>query len=166
MKKGSGPWGIVERDGVIAVSLCNAHAVTLLHYESGAVKSEVTIGAGTAGNADGQLCFPCGISFTADGRYLLVADFCNDRVSKFCAASGAFIAHVIKISQPRYVVQCEDGSTAVAQDYTHGNGSSPSVVCVGEDGGLVQHIIIPSIGRLRRRHTGFLPAVAVWFVRL
>jgi hypothetical protein len=41
------PWSIAERDGVIAVSLCWTHAVVLLQYESGAVKSpEVTIGSG------------------------------------------------------------------------------------------------------------------------
>jgi hypothetical protein len=54
----SWPCGIAycgNRD-VIAVSLFGAQGVALLEYESGAVKREVTIGFGTAGNADGERC--------------------------------------------------------------------------------------------------------------
>jgi sugar lactone lactonase YvrE len=133
-----GPYGIAERDGVIAVSLWAAHAVVLLQYESGAVKPEVTIGSGTAGNADGQLSYPSGVTFTADGRYILVADWWNHRVSKFSAASGAFVAHVISngIRYPTDVLQCEDGSIVVA----HRKG----VTCVGKDGVTVQEIAISS----------------------
>jgi sugar lactone lactonase YvrE len=128
----SHPWGIEERDGAIAVSLYRAHAVVLLQYESGAVKPEVTIGSGTGGNADGQLFYPMGVTFTADGRYVLVADWANNRVSKFSAASGAFATHVISngISCPTDVLQCEDGSIVVV----HREG----VVCVGKDGVTVQ----------------------------
>jgi sugar lactone lactonase YvrE len=138
----SRPWGIAERDGVIAVSLCWTHTVVLLQYESGAVKPEVTIGSGTAGNADEELSCPDGISFTADGRYILVADFMNHRVSKFCAAGGAFIAHVISngIRCPTDVLQCEDGSIVVA----HRKG----VACVEKDGVTVQNITISSGGSL------------------
>jgi DNA-binding beta-propeller fold protein YncE len=130
------PGGIAERDGVIAVTLHWAHAVVLLQYESGAVKPEVTIGSGTSGRADGQLHHPRGVTFTADGRYILVADYINHRVSKFSADSGAFVAHVISngITFPRDVLQCEDGSIVVA----HNDG----VVCVGKDGVTVQNIII------------------------
>jgi hypothetical protein len=133
------PWGIAERDGVIAVSVCTAHAVVLLQYESGAVKPEVTIGSGTAGNADGQLNCPMGVAFTADGHNILVADCWNNRVSKFNAASGAFIAHVISdgIFSPIDVLPCEDGSIVV----TSGNGN---VACVGKDGVTVQNIAISS----------------------
>jgi DNA-binding beta-propeller fold protein YncE len=132
----SRPWGIAERDGVIAVSLCWTHTVVLLQYESGAVKPEVTIGSGTSGNADGQLSFPSGVTFAADGCHILVADTYNDRVSKFSAASGAFVAHVISngITFPRDVLQCEDGSIVVADE----NG----VACVGKDGVTVKNIII------------------------
>jgi DNA-binding beta-propeller fold protein YncE len=135
-------WGIAERDGVIAVSLCAAHTVVLLQYESGAVRPDVTIG--TCGNADGQLWRPWGVAFTADGRYILVADFMNHRVSKFNAASGAFVAHAATqaanwISYPTDVLQCEDDSIVVTSD----NGS---VVCVGKDGVTVQDITIPSGG--------------------
>jgi DNA-binding beta-propeller fold protein YncE len=135
----SHPYGIAERDGVIAVSLRSSHAVVLLQYESGAVKPEVTIGSGTAGNADGQLRHPMGVTFTTDGRYILVADWGNYRVSKFSAASGTFVAHVISsgISYPRDVLQCEDGSIVV----TSGNGN---VACVGKDGVTVQNIAISS----------------------
>ncbi len=134
----SGPWGVVERDGAIAVSLSDAHTVVLLQYESGAVKPEVTIGSGTYGNADGQLHYPRGIAFTTDGRHILVADYLNNRVCKFSAASGAFVAHVILngITRPRDVLGCEDGSIVVA----HNDG----VVCVGKDGVTVQNIIISS----------------------
>jgi DNA-binding beta-propeller fold protein YncE len=146
LKKGSYPHGIAERDGVIAVSLFIAHTVVLLQYDSGAVKPEVTIGSGM-GSGDGQLRYPHGVTFTADGRCILVADWCNNRVSKFSAASGAFIAHVATeaangIYNPRDVLQCEDGSIVVAQRMY--DGSAGSVVCVGEDGVKVQEIIVPS----------------------
>jgi DNA-binding beta-propeller fold protein YncE len=123
--------------------------VVLLQYESGAVKPEVTIGSGTGahGRGDGQLHCPRGVTFTADGRYILVADYGDDRVSKFSAASGAFIAHVatkaaIGIYRPRDVLQCEDGSIVVAQGMY--GSSDASVVCVGEDGVTVKNIIIRS----------------------
>ena len=141
--KGSLPWGIAYcgASDVIAVSLCNSHEVVLLQYESGAVKPEVTIGSGM-GSSDGQLSRPHGVTFTADGRHILVADWGNDRVSKFSADSGSFIAHAVTngISYPRDVLQFGDGSIAVAQGFS---GSS-SVVCDGVDGGLVHNIIIPS----------------------
>jgi DNA-binding beta-propeller fold protein YncE len=132
------PYRIAERHGVIAVSLWAAHTVVLLQYESGAVKPEMTIGS--AGNADGQLDLPMGVAFTADGRHILVADFWNDRVSKFSAASGEFVAHVISngISYPRDVLPCEDGSMVVA--YRKG------VACVGKAGAVVQNITFSSGG--------------------
>jgi DNA-binding beta-propeller fold protein YncE len=137
------PCGIAERDGVIAVSLYFAHAVVLLQYESGAVRPDVTIGSGTAGHGDGQLRYPRGVTFAADGRYILVADCGNHRVSKFSAASGAFVAHVISngISYPTDVLQCKDGSIVVA----HKN----NVTCVEKDGVTVQNITISSSGYLR-----------------
>jgi DNA-binding beta-propeller fold protein YncE len=132
-----GPYGIAERDGVIAVSLWDAHVVVLLQYESGAMQAEVTIGLGGAG----QLYAPMGVAFTVDGRYILVADFWNDRVSKFSAASGEFVAHVISngITRPRDVLQCEDGSIVVA----HSDG----VTCIKKDGVTVQNITISGIPR-------------------
>jgi DNA-binding beta-propeller fold protein YncE len=135
---GGGPWGIAEQDGVIAVSMWAAHAVVLLQYESGAAKPEVTIGSGTGGNADGQLRHPRGVAFTVDGRYILVADYNNHRVSKFSADSGAFVAHVLLngISYPTDVLPREDGSIVVA----HWDG----VTCVGKDRATVQNITISS----------------------
>jgi DNA-binding beta-propeller fold protein YncE len=135
----SWPYGIAERDGAIAVSLFGNHVVVQLQYESGAVKPEVTIGSGTSGNADGQLRYPTGVAFTVDGRYILVADYHNHRVSKFSAASGAFVAHVISngITWPTDLLQCEDGSMVVA----HRDG----VTCMGKDGVVtVQNITISS----------------------
>ena len=150
VKKDSCPWGIAYcgTSDVIAVSLYDAHAVVLLQYESGAVKPEVTIGSGTgaSGSGNGQVNCPMGVTFTADGHYILVADCDNHRVSKFSAASGAFIAHVATkaangIRWPSDVLQCEDGSIVVTQGF---GTSDPSVVCVGEDGVTVKNIIIPS----------------------
>ncbi len=137
LPEGSHPHGIAERDGVIAVSLHWANAVVLLQYESGAAKPEVTIGSGTGGRTDGQLRDPMGVTFTADGRYILVADRHNDRVCKFSADSGAFIAHVISgIPYPSDVLQREDGSIVVAHE--------KGVACVGNDGVTVQNIGVPS----------------------
>jgi sugar lactone lactonase YvrE len=138
----SRPYGVAERDGVIAVSLSEADVVVLLQYETGVVKPEMTIGSGTAGNADGELHCPRGVTFTADGRYILVADWWNHRVSTFSAASGAFIAHaatgVANMTYfPSDVQQCEDGSIVVTHDYC--------VTCVGKDGATVQNIDVPSI---------------------
>ena len=145
---GSAPLGIAERDGVIAVSLPRAHAVVLLQYESGAVKPEMTIGSFEVD--DGQLGKPLGVAFTADGRCILVADYDNHRVSKFEAASGAFIAHVATnaangIIFPRDVLQLEDGRMVVAQGCFHAGlfqrmcGQS---VCVGEDGLTLPNTLI------------------------
>ena len=149
VKTNSFPFGIAYcgSGDVIAVSLYGAHAVLLLQYESGAVKPDVTIGLGAAGNGDGQLWAPLGITFTADGRHILVADYGNDRVSKFNAVSGAFITHLATkaangIQFPRDIIQCEDGSILVA--VTQCRDCSPSVVCVGEDGVKVKNIIFTS----------------------
>jgi hypothetical protein len=133
----SSPYGIAYcgvRD-VIAISLRWAHTVVLLQYESGAVKPEVTIGSGTGGNADGQLYLPLGVTFTADGRYVLVADWSNHRVSKFSAGSGAFVAHMISkgIRFPTDALQCEDGSIVVA--------CARRVMVVKKDGVTVQNIV-------------------------
>jgi hypothetical protein len=132
---------------VIALSLCQAHAVVLLQYETGAVKPEVTIGSGTAGNADGQLYYPQGIAFTADGLDILVADHFNHRVSKFSAVSGSFISHVATeaangIRYPSDVLHCEDGSIVVAHGALNRcDGKSSAVVFVGKE--ALQNIIIP-----------------------
>lgn len=137
------PYGIAYcgNSDIIAVTLKITYWVVLfLQYESGAVKPEVTIGSGTAR----RLSLPLGVAFTADGRYLLVAD--NHCVSKFNAASGEFITHVATkaangICSPRGVLQCEDGSIVVALAYY---GSSSSVVHVGADGETINEFIIPN----------------------
>ena len=141
VEEASDPWGIAYCDtsDVIAVSLFNAHAVVLLQYESGAVKPEVSIGSGI-GASNGQLGSPRGVAFTADGRYILVADYWNNCVSKFSAASGAFIAHVATyaangIGYPRDVLQCDDGSIVVGYDGCMSH--------VGVDGVTVKNTIIP-----------------------
>jgi hypothetical protein len=152
VKPGSRPFGVAYcgSSEVIAVSLCCAATVVLMDYESGRAKPEATIGFGTAGSDDGQLHYPTGLAFTTDGLHLLVADFYNHRVSKFSAASGAFIAHVATnaengISYPRDVLQCEEGIIVVAQGRPH---VASSLVCVGADAVTVQKIIIPTITSL------------------
>jgi DNA-binding beta-propeller fold protein YncE len=146
LKKDSGPWGIAYCgvEDVIAVSLRGDHAVVLLQHESGVVKPEVTIGSG--GRGDEQLYSPCGVTFTADGRYILVADCGNHRVSKFNAVTGAFIAHVATeaangIRYPSDALHCEDGSTVVVAQMS---GRWGSVVCVGKNGVTVNSIFIGS----------------------
>ena len=122
----------------IAVTLYRVHAVVVLQYESGAVKREVSIGSrGLGGDADGVLCHPRGASFTLDGRYLLVADTVNNRVSKFSSATGEFIAHVATrtangISYPRSALQFEDGSIIVA----YVSNGTCLMTCVTEDDGM------------------------------
>ena len=147
VKAGSWPSGVAycSIGGVIAVSLSGAHAVVLLQYESGAVKPEVTIGTGAHGSGDGQLWHPHGVTFTIDGRHILVSDYYNDRVSKFNVASGAFIAHVVsnRIRYPGDVVQCEDGIILVTVKQWRGGSLPRSLVCVGADDETVQTIIIP-----------------------
>jgi hypothetical protein len=139
--KGSVPLGIAYCGigDVIAVSLFNASTVELRQYESGALKPDVTIG--TVRNGDAQLDNPRGVAFSPDGRYLLVADWGNHRVSKFTTASGGFVAHVVTlkahgIKWPRDVLQCGDGRMFVTQE-----GCCASLVCVGEDGVTVKNIV-------------------------
>jgi DNA-binding beta-propeller fold protein YncE len=134
VEKGSAPWGVAYcgTSDVIAVSLFKARAVVLLQYESGAVKPEVTIGSGTMGTADGESDCPMGVACTADGRFILVADAFNHRISKFSATSGAFVAHVRSNGKiPRDVLQCEGGSILVAE------GRHVTHVSVREDGSTV-----------------------------
>jgi hypothetical protein len=102
----------------IAASLCNAKTVVLLQYESGA--TVITIGF--HGTDDGPLMHPCGVTFTADGDCILVADCGSDCVSKFSAVSGDFTAHVATHAAngmifPREVLQCEDGSILMGIEY-------------------------------------------------
>jgi hypothetical protein len=108
------------------------------------MKPEVSIGLGTEahGRDDGQLKHPCGVSFTTDGRCLLVADWGNHRVCKFSTASGAFIAHVATwaangIQFPTDVLQCEAGGIVVVYRY---NNNTSSMMCIGEDGVAVKNI--------------------------
>jgi DNA-binding beta-propeller fold protein YncE len=128
--EGNRPYGIAERNGLVVVSLCDAHKVIVLEYTSGAVKVGITIGSGVRGDALGQLDCPCGVAFTTDGDHILVADWGNYRVSKFSVGSGEFVSHVIGegmgIVRPSDVLQCEDGSIFA----THSDG----VAHVGVDG--------------------------------
>jgi hypothetical protein len=133
------PLGVAycSTNDVIAVSLHRDAAVVLLQYESGAVKPEVTIGSGTYGGDDGQLRLPMGVAFTADSRFILVADWGNHRVSKFSAANGAFLAHVATnagngIRYPSDVIDWEGDSIVVA--YGYGDGDSANVLFVRECG--------------------------------
>jgi hypothetical protein len=96
-----------------------------------------------------------GVTFTADGRYILVTDYNNDRVSKFRADSGAFVAHVISsgILHPTDVLQCEDGSIVM----TNWKG----VTCVGKDGVTVKSIAISSGGPRSLSYSPSLHGVVV-----
>jgi DNA-binding beta-propeller fold protein YncE len=131
------PYGIAYSGAtdVLAVSLVNAGVVVLVKYDSVAsiaFKPEVQI---AARNAHGEVRDPRGVSFTADGSCLLVADFSNHRVSKFSAADGAFIAHVATMEAngiwcPTDVLQLDNGRIVV----TSAGGYYPTPVCIGEEG--------------------------------
>jgi hypothetical protein len=117
------------------------HVVVLVQYESGADSHEVIVGSGTAGAADGQLAFPLGVKFSADGQHVFVADNANHRVSKFSAVSGQFVTHVGRqgtVSHPTEVCVCEDGGLLVAQGVgVVGAGLVP----VGMDGRVGHKIV-------------------------
>ena len=160
MAQGSAPHGIAycgARD-IIAVSLFSSHAVEFWQYDSCAVTPEVTIGSGI-GSGNGQFCYPQGISFSADGRHLVVADCGNHRVSKFNAASGAFVAHLLTrnahgILAPRDVFVCEDDSVIVT-DHQVG-----CLVCTGDEVGATVHKIFATTF-VRVSYSASLHAVVV-----
>lgn len=133
MEPGSRPIAVAYcgTRNAIAVSLSVKSKVLLLQYASGAVI--VTIGS--PGHGDGQMHLPWGITYTADGGHVLVADYLNDRVSKFDSVTGAFVAHVATkeanaITWPTDVIECEDGSIIVVVGKYH----YCSVVHVGTGG--------------------------------
>ena len=52
-------------------------------------------GFGLPGPADGQLAYPMGVGFCADGREVCVADRGNRRMSVFRVVDGAFVRHMV-----------------------------------------------------------------------
>jgi DNA-binding beta-propeller fold protein YncE len=123
------------------------HAVVLLDYKSGAVKTEVSIGSRTGypGSGDGRLNNPCGVTFAADGDFILVADCYNHRISKFKASSGEFVAHVASSSSngirfPRDVLQ----HGAISLIAAVSTKAHPTLFCVGAEGKTLRKIRISS----------------------
>jgi hypothetical protein len=112
------PYGVAycARGDVIAVSY--VHTVVLMRY----VCKSLVVQLGHThirGSGDGQLFYPRGVRFTADGSCLLVADSGNHRVCKFNATDGTFMCHVATkeahgIEMPMDVIESEDGGIAVA----------------------------------------------------
>ena len=80
---------------------------------SGAMWTAVRVVAGgirRPGRADGRLCCPRGLRFTADGTGLAVADWMNNRVSLFRVEDGSFVRQVAtEVSYPIDVEECEGG---------------------------------------------------------
>ena len=152
---GSHPFGVAycDTNDVIAVTLwspTSSQAFMLLQYESGAVKPG-TVRSGTAGNADGAMYHPCGVTFTADSRCILVVDSGNQRVCKFSAVNAAFISHVATFETnetyfPAEVLHREDGSLIILmQVYVFGGGAR--LLILNENGITVHDMIVPnSIG--------------------
>jgi hypothetical protein len=184
LTKGSHAYGVAYcgQHDAVAVSLAEHDAVVLLRYASAAVIARIGFPTPKGplpyrfvgmGALDGQLNRPQGLRFTADGVYLLVADHHNDRVCKFDAVTGAFIAHVVHhdITYPTDVLPCEDGSIMVAtgegamyeadgRRYVRAMSggvqtTTGSVVQVGVDG-VVSHRVIIEAG-------GFVPHSLAYF---
>jgi hypothetical protein len=89
-RKGSFPFGVAycsQRD-VIAVSLTRVHMVWLLQYTSTDVIGSIGREYG------GELRSPRGLCFTADGMHIVVADWGNNRVSKYCADEEVLVSHI------------------------------------------------------------------------
>lgn len=90
----------------------------IIRMESRIVLLQYTSGALIAETAYGQLTFPTGVTFTVDGDYFLVTDS-NKHLSKFRAATGAFISRVA--SRGDGVLDCEDGTIIVTRGFWHGH---------------------------------------------
>ena len=81
---------VAVHDGLLAVGT-GAGRIHLLSYRTCAVLRTF----GSHGSGPGEIGDVCeGVCFTADGRFLLVAEQSNHRVSMFAVESGAFHRHV------------------------------------------------------------------------
>ncbi len=133
-----GPRGVAARGSLAAVSawkeLANGDHVVRVFEGSGAMWTAVRVvggGFGAPGSADGQLRFPYGLRFTADGTGLAVADSCNDRVGLFRVEDGSFERHAAtEVSFPMDVEACEGGWLVACM-------SSDTIKFVGGDTGGV-----------------------------
>ena len=86
------------------------------------------------GAADGQLKWPRGLRFSADGSAVCVADRGNERVSLFRVADGAFVCHFATGLRGPYDVEAIGSGWAVAchtVEFVGGDGRS----CLGKAGG-------------------------------
>lgn len=91
------------KSDVIAVS--SFDGVVLLQYEELAIiGSDRLIGSGAAG-----------ITFTADGNWILVSDWGRHCISKFSAVDGAFVADVMMNMSFPICCTCEDGRLLVVE---------------------------------------------------
>jgi hypothetical protein len=122
------------------------NAVVLYNYETGVVKADVT--TGFTGTLLANFNSPRGVSFTADGDHILVADCANHRVSKFSTSSGKFIAHVATaescgILWPKEALQVGDNSLLVVTGVFGSTGIiSSSLLLVAADGVTSRKIFI------------------------
>jgi hypothetical protein len=98
---------------LIAISSFSNSIVSLINYSG----EEEVARVGGWGHRDEQLNCPLGVSFTADGLYFLVADFGNNRVSKFRALDGRFITHLVVggVGRTVHVSEFEDGLLVVGR---------------------------------------------------
>ncbi len=134
------------RNNLIAITMYDAEPVSLLQYDT--LAEHATIYPPPSGV---HMWGPRGLTFTADGTRLLIADYTNWRVSMFAADDGAFISHVVTaeangIKWPTDVLQCEDGGIVVV---TEGGNDivRTRLVCVGVNGATHSVVMIPDTDR-------------------
>ena len=98
-------------------------------------------GFGGPGAADGQLNWPFGLRFSADGSAVCVADRWNGRVSVFRVGDGGFVRHIATgLSRPCDVEEVEGGWLVACGHPWHtvkfvGGGSSDGRPSLGKAGG-------------------------------
>jgi hypothetical protein len=136
-----------EKDDALAVIELQGKGVTLLHYVSGLVKLRLRCYT--------RVRNPVGVSFTADGAGVVVADASIRTISKFSTSSGEFIGHVLTFPDaatiPRGVVALGDGGIVVAIQDDEFLGSTGALLFYGSD------------NNLRSCHEGILPCSPVSF---
>jgi len=87
-----GVWDVAMHGDVVAVGKCGEstpNAIMLFSYTSGALLSQF----GGWGNGEGQFMYVTGIQFSADGKHLIIADYCNGRVS-LATVEGVFVRFI------------------------------------------------------------------------
>ena len=83
-----GPMAVATRPGSDRVYVADTRGGRVVEFDPSGRRGLVI---GRPGSAPGELGWPCGLAFDADGRTLFVAEESNARVSAFDAQTGAFL---------------------------------------------------------------------------